>query len=522
MKMTASEERALVRRTLTGDTPARARLVGAQQGLVAALARRHASRVVELEELESAGREALMTTLERLADYDPALGRLATWLGPSIEGAILKAAAREERSRRALESLRQSDKGESESALDRRGGLDPGLAELLGDEVDRVDLAPPGPASSRDPYLQADRYPDAKQALLIVLRQDDPLATVHGPTWLKLTRSPALAAVLEQVRNGVEDSVARLAQEYQNLAPAAQTKRVSRTFLQRDARSDALARISRHAALSGSLPERAQWAALGAPETVSAVGQFRHLVLGGEPAELWPESGLRFLAAEHWVEEQAKREADPDPEYILTYGEGKRRAIARGEALDDLKRCAGTLVRDYGWREEHAVRFIITDFAQNAPKLRGGVHSGGLYGAQARVVMDIDPRTSPAEVARLYEKWRASLALMGGEGAYPDRDRSMKERTLALAVFIEEHWHPERGWCDLRAEWNEDHPAWCFPDGAQDPGANNFANHARQAWSRLSGARWPAAASAALTAARVSKARRGRGRSAHEPQEPAE
>ena len=207
--------------------------------------------------------------------------------------------------------------------------------------------------------------------------------------------------------------------------------------------------------------------------------------------ELWPDLAERWLAARAWVEEQAKRESAPDPEHILAYGDGKVRAIARGGALDALKQCACQLARDWGWSEEQAVCFILTGFAEDVPKLRGAVHAGGLYGAHARVVLDIDPRTSPAEVASHYAKWRETLTVVGGDHAHPNRDRQMKEATLALAVFVEEHWQPQGSWRDLLASWNESYPAWRFPDGALNPGANNFANHARQAWSRLSGERWP-------------------------------
>ena len=434
-----------------------------------------------------------MRKLDRLADYHPAEARLSTWLRPSIEGAVREAAGREAQSRGVLERPRQNGEGEPESELERQGELDRNLAEFVGDEADAQVLTPRVADSPRDPYLQADRFPDVREALLVFLRKDDPQATIHEGTWQKMTRSPTLVSLLEQVRAGVTP-VARLAQEYRNLVPAPRVARESRVFELRDARSNALAKITQRAATAGSLPERAQWAALGLPDAIIAVAHFRRWVLGGGPCELWPDPVERLLAAEHWVEDQAKREPDPDPTHILAYGEGKLRAIARGGALDTLKHYAQELMRDFGWREEHAVRFIITGYAPNAAKLSGSVNVGRLYGAHARVVMDIDPRTSPAEVARLYNRWRKALTLMRGAGAYPDRDRKMEEHTLALAVFVEEHWRPTGSWCKLRASWNGSHPTWSFPDGQQDPAANNFANHARQAWSRLSGARWPAEA----------------------------
>jgi hypothetical protein len=502
MKMTASEEQMLVRRTLAGSAPARTRLIEDQTALVATLAKRYLTAGVELEELKAVGDAALVAELERLADYDPDRGRLATWLRPSIAGAIRKAAARETRSRGVLKSLPRSDEGEGKDEPEH-GRLDPNLAELLGDEDDDAELARPGADSSRDPYLRGDRFLDVKEALLVRLQQKNALATIHEPTWLKMTRSPAEVAVLKQVRDGVEGSMAHLEQEYSNFAPAPRLTRSPRAMEQRDSRSDALARITRHAARAGSLPERAQWAALGVPDAVSAVAHFRRWVLGGEPSQLWPDPVELLLAAEHWVEDQAKREPDPDPTRILAYGDGKLRAIARGGKLDTLKYCARELTQQFGWPEEHAVRFIIIGYAPSSAKLSGGVRLGGPYRALDRVLMDIDPRTSPAEVARLYGRWRKTLALLRGGPAYPGRDRPMKDRTLALAVFVEERWQPGMPWSDLLAVWNEEHPDWRFPDESQDPGGNNFANHARQAWSRLSEANWPAEFTATPAAAQA-------------------
>ncbi len=490
MKLSASQEGRLVRLARDGDLKARDRLADEFKGLVQGVARSHSHAPGDREELESAGAEALVAKLAKLADYDSNQGRLSTWLTPTIEGAIGKAAAHEARNRSVLESRRLDDEGEPQSEIERYAKPDTNFAALLDENDDDEELARPGADSARDPYLRTDRFPDIKEALLAFLRRDDPQAAIHDGTWDKMTHSPTLVSLLRQVRSD-EARVASLAQEYRNLAPVLPSARAPRIFTQRDRRSDALARITHRAAAAGSLPERAQWAGLDVCEAESAVAHFRRWVLGGEPSKLWPDPVKRWLAAEQWVAEQAEREPAPDPEHILAYGDGKLRAIARGGALDTLKQCACQLVHDWGWSEEQAVRFILTGFAENVPKLRGAVRAGGLYGTHARIVMDIDPRTSPTEVASLYAKWRAALALMLGVRAYPDRDRPMKERTLALAVFVEENWQPGGSWRDLLASWNESHPAGRFPDGMQDPGANNFANHARQAWSRLSGTSWP-------------------------------
>ena len=243
--------------------------------------------------------------------------------------------------------------------------------------------------------------------------------------------------------------------------------------------------------MSGSLSERAQWASAGGQGALSAVEHFRLWQLGGQPIDLWPDPIVRLLAAERWVEERARREGAPDPELILCYGE-KMRAIARGGTLAALKDCASHLVHEYGWPEGQAVRFVITGVSETISKVRGRLITGVEFSAAGRVVMDVDPRTSDAEVVRLYQRWRRSLGLLQGR-TFPERDREMNQRTLDLAVFIEENWSPGAAWSELLELWNRQNPHNQFRGIGADPGAHNFSNHARHAWKLVTGEPWPSA-----------------------------
>ena len=379
------------------------------------------------------------------------------------------------------------------------GAVSAEILDIFGEEASPTDssdhwaLDAPGATSARDSYYRQDRFEDVKAKFAARMREGDPTLDVHEPTWQQMTRTPKLKTLLEEVRQGTA-SLADLEQNYRSLAPDGRAHQATtpREFTRDDKRSQALTQIVRHTAERGSLSERAQWAALGVVNAVTAVQHFREWVLGGQPADLWPDLRVRVLATERWVEEQAQHEPSPDPDYILHYGDGKMRAVAWGGALGALKRCAMELERDFGWREDQAVRFIVTGFMQATPKLTGRMQLGGVYRATARIVMDIDPRTSPDEVCRLYDRWRQTLALPGllRGYSYPDRDRAMDDKHLALAVFVAENWRPDVEWSELHRMWNEQHPAWLFSDDVKDPD-RNFANHARQAWSLVTGENWP-------------------------------
>lgn len=144
---------------------------------------------------------------------------------------------------------------------------------------------------------------------------------------------------------------------------------------------------------------------------------------------------------------------------------------------------ATTLYRALGGNEAEAVRFVLSG-SWPVYELRATTHVNPVYGAASRIVLEVDPRSDGAEVARLYQHRRQALGI-SREGQAMDR------RSLVLAAFTESNWRPGLPWDMLRTRWLADHPEdeprldmdeWC---------AKKFGRECRRAWSRVTGEKWP-------------------------------
>jgi len=231
-------------------------------------------------------------------------------------------------------------------------------------------------------------------------------------TWDKMTHSPTLVSLLRQVRSD-EARVASLAQEYRNLALFLPSARAPRIFTQRDRRSDALARITHRAAAAGSpgqsAPSGRGWmsAKPKAPWPTSAAGAGRRALeaLAGPRQALARRRAVGRRAGR--TRARSRSRAHPRPTATASCGPSPAAA-----PLTLLSSAPASLCTTGAERGSRPCASSSPALPRTCPSLRGAVRAGGLYGTHARIVMDIDPRTSPTEVASLYAKWRAALALM--------------------------------------------------------------------------------------------------------------
>ena len=147
------------------------------------------------------------------------------------------------------------------------------------------------------------------------------------------------------------------------------------------------------------------------------------------------------------------------------------------------------------WLEEHqVVAFVLSGWSPKFPRIIGrlrlskGGGAGRFFGPASRIELNIDPRMTPAAVARFYNESRSELVV--------GRDRTMGPKQLALALFADEHGRQGIAWKKLRDIWNdtqrEIHPEWVDMT-THDPSARRFGLDCRSAWSRLTGVRWPTA-----------------------------
>lgn len=198
-----------------------------------------------------------------------------------------------------------------------------------------------------------------------------------------------------------------------------------------------------------------------------------------------------------WLEAEAKRvRADADCElpeevadgcrllrYALPDDRRVRLVRIRGDGvLGELWRIAENLCGHFAaWNVEDAVSFVLSGAVPPLAKIRTRTRSSRLYPAASRIALDIDPRTKPDQVKAYYASLRVRYAAA--------RDREMSPANLALAVFVECNWHPGREWADVREAWNEAHPEG---DGLHwDDSSRKFKTHCQRAWQELTGARWP-------------------------------
>lgn len=147
--------------------------------------------------------------------------------------------------------------------------------------------------------------------------------------------------------------------------------------------------------------------------------------------------------------------------------------IRPGGTLWRLKSIAVMLSQHYSWKEWDAVFFVLTGIPPDYPK----AHISLTWRrGQPRIVMDLDPRLSRTDVARLYAEARSSV--------WKGTDRPLEEKTRRLAVFLHENFDDKKTWRELTALWNRKHPEWSYER------EQHFARDAVAAWQRVTGLPW--------------------------------
>lgn len=357
------------------------------------------------------------------------------------------------------------------------------------------------------------RHADIKQRLSEAIWPDP----VHEKVWRDLLTTPP--HFVDRVARGklpFEDLLRIYQQKAEIYAPSPTQQRAPRSG-HSDARLDALAQVAVIAAadcapgLSGfrlmalqdqlldpaTIPQwvRAKAAAEGPPARRAIVfpldddpGGRPGVVLGALLMKLREDAleAMRDYIA--WLEAHPEVEfpsAAELPQERLAYcapgGPVREMTIRRDGTLGDLKRLATTLSLYLKWPEHHAVAFVLSGWTPPYPRWQL-LYKEALMPALRRVVLELDPRMSSAEVVHLYSGARAAL----GRG----RDRSMSTKHLELAVFIAERRRTDEKWSVLRDEWNRLHSKQRYAVKA-DPTARRFALDCRNAWSRLTGESWP-------------------------------
>ncbi|MBT9260207.1 MAG: hypothetical protein KM310_10750 [Clostridiales bacterium] len=148
--------------------------------------------------------------------------------------------------------------------------------------------------------------------------------------------------------------------------------------------------------------------------------------------------------------------------------------IAYGGVLWRLKKIAQRLAKEYGWHEAEAVSFVLSGTVPILP--RGRVKLSWRMSGP-RITLEVDPRLSRTEVARIYSRWRGRV--------FQGADKPIERKAARLAVFAEEYRDSGLSWRELMAIWNQKYPDWQYHTPA------HFARNCQLAWQRVTGEKWP-------------------------------
>jgi hypothetical protein len=185
------------------------------------------------------------------------------------------------------------------------------------------------------------------------------------------------------------------------------------------------------------------------------------------------EAALRGKVVEGELIEPRRRTV----RYVSADGSIVSFEVAANGPLGELAGIAERLASSYHWIVSEATSFVVTGRVPTFDPLVIRVRATD-RAATSRVMIDVDPRTPRAEVAKAYDTARNDplLAELVGVGS----SRSLtKERPIALAVFLARH--QDESWRTMLQGWNESHPQWRYRD------ERAFAAAASLAWQRVVG-----------------------------------
>ena len=154
-------------------------------------------------------------------------------------------------------------------------------------------------------------------------------------------------------------------------------------------------------------------------------------------------------------------------EYVHPDGWVRRVPTGPGTLLERLRRLSEDLNARYGWQLAQATNFVLTGATPLLRAIKTETTRAG------RLVLDVDPGVSPAQLIAAYRKLRRDL--FGGR-----RARALTENQQRIAAFLSTRPVAE-SWADRRRAWNRAHPREVYPSNR----AQNFKRACEQVIQRL-------------------------------------
>jgi hypothetical protein len=167
---------------------------------------------------------------------------------------------------------------------------------------------------------------------------------------------------------------------------------------------------------------------------------------------------LRLDEVATWIAKQGVEDGEGRRGDILEYVGSDpwplRHPATEGGVLDSLRSLSSRLARIYGWQPFQASTFVLT----GVPPLIAGIRSEAIGGiplsSTTRIVLDVDPASTPRDVMQHYSRVRGRLTAAGSQ--------PVSEKDLKLAGFVAERSNLDRH--QLIESWNDRFPDWVYHD----------------------------------------------------------
>lgn len=127
-------------------------------------------------------------------------------------------------------------------------------------------------------------------------------------------------------------------------------------------------------------------------------------------------------------------------------------AVTTGGILERLWNLSLSLAETYPWTEAQATVFVLTGLSPLIPAITHQLRMRKET-SDSRVLIDIDPMSSPEDVAKSYLQNRHELVGL--------RPRDLSEKHLILALFATTRPQEEK-WVEKMAQWNKSFPQWKY------------------------------------------------------------
>ena len=190
-----------------------------------------------------------------------------------------------------------------------------------------------------------------------------------------------------------------------------------------------------------------------------------------------------------WIREMARRQpAAKRPKTrlpLLAYGvpslpHACHEVATPGGTLDQLRKISERLADFFGWGRDQATVFVLTGTTPTLHTIWTSARLADPLEARSRIILTIDPKVTPRELADHYRATRR--ALFNGR-----RLRRLSEKHARLAAFNAQQ--PEDSTVEAnREQWNAQCRAWKHPDWRyRAADVNRFKRDCQQALERLVG-----------------------------------